>query len=93
LQYLLYSNFISQLLQIKSNLHYTRLIAFRVSRVSGAHPCGFAPGPTHQGCSGGESLAMCERFDRLGIWTPYLLHQKRTSYHLFYLVGPAITSN
>jgi len=27
----------------KSNLHYTRLIRFRVSRVSGAHLCDFDP--------------------------------------------------
>jgi len=33
-----------------------------VSRVSGAHLYGLAPGPTHQGCSGGESLATCGRF-------------------------------
>jgi len=30
----------------KSNLHYTRLIPFRVSRVSGAYLRGFAPRPT-----------------------------------------------
>jgi len=47
-----------------------------VSRVSGAHHRGFAPGLTHQGCSGGESLATCGRFGRLGIWTLYLPHQK-----------------
>jgi len=35
---------------IKSNLHYTRLISFRVSRVSSVHLRGFATGPTHQGC-------------------------------------------
>jgi len=52
---------------IKSNLCYTCLIPFRVSRVSSAHLRGFAPRPTHQGCSGGESLATCGRFDRLGI--------------------------
>jgi len=34
----------------KSNLHYTRLILFRVLQVSGAHFGGFAPGPTLQGC-------------------------------------------
>jgi len=42
-----------------------------VSQVSGAHLHGFAPGSTHQGCSGGKPLAMCGRFDRLRIWTPY----------------------
>jgi len=73
----------------KSNLHYTRLIPFRVSRVSGAHLRGFAPqqGPYNQGCNGGESLATYGRFDRLGIWTSYLPHQKRTSHHLCYLAG------
>jgi len=60
----------------KSNLYYTRLIPFWVSRVSGAHLRGFASGPTHQGCSDGESLAMCGRFNRLGIWIPY---QRQTS--------------
>jgi len=30
--------------------------------VSGAQLRGFAPGPTRQGCSGGESLAPCGRF-------------------------------
>jgi len=44
----------------KSNLHYTRLIPFRVSRVGGAHLRSFAR-------NGGESLATCGRFDRLGI--------------------------
>jgi len=61
-----------KLSKIKSNLDYTRLILFWVSRVSGAHLRGFAPGLTHQGCNGGKSLATCRRFDRLGIWTPYL---------------------
>jgi len=51
----------------KWNLHYTRLIPFLVSRMSGAHLRGFASRPTHQGCNGGESLATCGRFDRLGI--------------------------
>jgi len=37
----------------KSNIHYTRLILFPVSRVSGAHFRGFAPEPTLKGCSGG----------------------------------------
>jgi len=45
--------------------------------MSGAHLRGFAPGLTLQVCSGGESLATCGRFDRLGIWTPYLLHQRQ----------------
>jgi len=53
-----------------------------VSRVTGTLLRGFAPRPTHQGCSGGESLAKCGRFDRLGIWTSYLPHQRQTSYHL-----------
>jgi len=47
-----------------------------VSRVSGAHLRGFAPEPTHQSCSGGESLATCGRFNRLGI-----LNQRQISYH------------
>jgi len=39
-----------QIYQIKkSNLHYTRLIPFRVSRVSCAQHRSFAPGPTLQG--------------------------------------------
>jgi len=42
-----------------------------VTRVSGAHLRGFTPGPTHQDCNDGESLATCGRFDRLGIWTPW----------------------
>jgi len=52
------------------NLHYARLIPFPVSRVSGAHLSGFAPRPTLQGCNGGESLATCGRFDRLGDMNP-----------------------
>jgi len=40
----------------KSNLRYTRIIPFRVSRVSGAHVRGFAPRPTQSGFNGGESL-------------------------------------
>jgi len=51
----------------KSNLNFTRLIPFRVSRVSSAHLRGFPPWPTLQGCCGGESLATCGRFDLLGI--------------------------
>jgi len=38
-----------------------------------------------QDCSGGEPLATCVRFDRLEIWTPFLPHQRQTSYHLFHL--------
>jgi len=72
---------IHSVLTKKLNLHYARLIPFRMSRVSGAHLRGFAPGSTHQGCNGSESLVTYGRFDRLGIWTPYLSHQKRTSYH------------
>jgi len=55
---------------------------------SGAHLQGFAPGPTFQVCSGGESLATCvriTRFDRLGIWNPYLPIQTQTSYHLCWI--------
>jgi len=54
-------------LKKKSNLHYTHLIPFRVSWVSGAYLCSFVPGPIQQCCSIGESLATCGRFDRLGI--------------------------
>jgi len=49
-----------------------------VPQVSGARLRGFAPGSTHQGCSGGESLATCGRFDP---------HQRQTSYHLRHLAG------
>jgi len=35
----------------------------------------------NQGCSGGESLATCGRFDRFGIWIPYLPYQRQTSYN------------
>jgi len=57
----------------KSNLSYTRLIPFRVSRVTSEHCPSpeFAPGRTFQDYSGGKSLAICGRFDRLGIWTSY----------------------
>jgi len=51
----------------KSNFRYTRLMPFRVSRVSGAHFREFTPEITLQGCSGDESLAACWRFDRLWI--------------------------
>jgi len=44
-------------------------------------------GSHNQGCNGGESLATCGKFDRLGIWIPYHPHQKRTSYHLYYPAG------
>jgi len=54
-----------------------------MSRVSSAQLCGFAPGPTHQGCSVGESLVACVRFNRLGIWTPNLPHQKQTFLFIF----------
>jgi len=73
------------LFNIKSNLYYTRLIPFRVSRESGAHLRGFASRPTQSRLQRGESLATCERFDRLRIWIPCLPNQKRTSYHLCYL--------
>jgi len=36
----------SKIIKSKSNLRYTRLIPFRVSRVSSAHLRGFAPRPT-----------------------------------------------
>jgi len=49
----------------KSNLYYTCLISFRVSRVRGAHLRSFASGPTLRGCSSGELLPTCGRFDRL----------------------------
>jgi len=60
----------------KSNIRHSRLIPFLVSRVSDPFPriCARA----HKGCSGGESLAMCGRFERLEIWTPYFPHQKQT---------------
>jgi len=48
----------------KLNIRYTRLISFRVSRVSGVITS-FTPGSALQGYSGGELLATCERFDRL----------------------------
>jgi len=57
--------FIKHVPKKNSNLYYTRLTPFWVSRVSGVQLRGFAPGPTHQGCSGGESLATGGRFDRL----------------------------
>jgi len=44
-------------------------------------------GPTHQGCSGDESLATCGRFYRIGIWIPYLSQQKQTCYYLYHLTG------
>jgi len=66
-----YNQQISKLSGKKSNLHYICLIPFRVSRVSGVHLRDFAPELSHQGCSGGVSLATCGRFDRIGIWIPY----------------------
>jgi len=51
----------------KLNLHYTRLIPFRVSRVDGIHFRSLAPGPTIQGFCGGDSLATWRSFYRLGI--------------------------
>jgi len=53
--------------KIKSNLRYTRLLPFRVSQVSGAHLPGFRQDSHFKGYSGGESLATCGIFDRLGI--------------------------
>jgi len=70
----------------KSNLSYSRIIPIRMSRVRGAHLRGFAPRPTHQGYSSGESLAKCRRSDRIGIWSPYLSQQKQKAYHLCHLV-------
>jgi len=46
-----------------------------MSRMSGAHLRGFALGPTHQGRSDDESLATCERFDRLWYWFEVLLQK------------------
>jgi len=76
----------------KSNLLYTRLLPFRMSQVSGAHLRSFAPGPTHQGCSGGKSLALGGRFYQCKRWTPYFPHQRQTSYHLRHLAGYVRTS-
>jgi len=52
--------------EVKLNLYYIRLIPFQVSRVSGVHLRGFAPGPTHQGCKV-ASRWQRGRFNRLGI--------------------------
>jgi len=53
--------------EIKSkskNLCYTRLIPFRVSRVSGVPiSAALRQGPYNQGCNGGESLATYGKFD------------------------------
>jgi len=62
---------------IKINLKYLFFI-FQTFFLHCAYASAFCP--HNQSCSGGESLSTYERFDRLGIWTPYLLHQKRTSY-------------
>jgi len=52
---------------LKLNLCYTRLILFRVSRISrGAHLRGFAPGPTLQGA------AVASRLQRVGDLNPIL---------------------
>jgi len=50
----------------KSNFRYTRLITFRlrVSRVSGAHLRGFAPGPTHR--QGRHIKVVVSRWQRVG---------------------------
>jgi len=63
-----------QNLSKKSSLPYTRLIPFRVLRVRAAQLRGFAPGSTHQGCSGGESL---QRFADL-IGSGFECHTSRT---------------
>jgi len=70
--------------EANQNLYYTRLISFRVS---GAYPHLFAPGATLQGCNGGESLATCGKFDRIGIWIPYFSHHRQTSYYLCHQAG------
>jgi len=58
--------FINQTFERACKQGFTLLMPFRVLRVSGAHLRGFAPGLTHQGCSGGESLVTCGKFGRLG---------------------------
>jgi len=47
---------------------------FLGSQMSGALLRGYVPRPTVQNCSGGELLATCWRFDRLGIKTLNLSH-------------------
>jgi len=59
------------------NLRYTRLIHFRVSRVSGAHPAALRQSPHIKVAA--VASRWQRRFDRFGILTPYLPHQKRTS--------------
>jgi len=46
LTFLIISNEIKTFKNFKKSNHYTRLIPFRVSRVSGAHLHSFVPGPT-----------------------------------------------
>jgi len=53
---------------------------------------GFAPELTPQGCSGGESLATCGRFNWLGIYTLNIPYQKRTSYHLCQMMAGILFS-
>jgi len=62
---------------------------FRVSRVSGAHLRGFAPGrPTLQVCSSGESLATCVKFNRLERdMNPIPPAPETTTYQLCYLTN------
>jgi len=48
-----------------------------VLRVSGAKLRGFAPGLTHQGCSGGESLQRVGDLIGSGFVTPHLSHLKQ----------------
>jgi len=68
-----------------SNLYYSLNTLSGVASERRAHLRGFAPMAqtgTHQGCSDlsdGKSLATCGRFDRLGIWTPYLPLQRQTT--------------
>jgi len=64
---------------------YTCLISFRVLRVSGSYICGLRQGCTNPNYSGGDLLATCEKFDRLGIWTHHSSRSRRR--HLCYLVG------
>jgi len=73
--------------KISLNLHYTRLIPFWASQMSGAHLRIFAPRLTLQRFSDGESLTACRRFDQLGICTLYLPYQKWTFYHLCRMVN------
>jgi len=77
--------------KIKPNLRYTRLIPVRVSRVSGAQLRSFAPRPTHQGYSGGESLATCGRFIDLGFETQ--ISSTRADVLLLVLSGRSILTH